>query len=129
MSQDRPVAIELLRTVREFVDSVRPKLAGEDQYHAIVASYLLGIVERELDLAPGFDQQEHLELARFIDTTGGAPAPLPELRQALCWGIRAGRHDDRFDELLAMLLEQTVNKVRIVRPDHLDPGHFRPRGR
>lgn len=56
MSQDRPAAIEVLRTVREFVDSMRTKLSGEDQYHAIVAAYLLGIVERELSLAPGFDR-------------------------------------------------------------------------
>ena len=122
MSQDRPVATELLRTVREFVDSMRPKLAGEDQYHAIVASYLLSIVERELGLAPAFDQQEHRELADFT----GCAAPLPELLRMLCEGIRAGRYDDRFDELLALVLEQTANKVRIVRPDHLDPSHSRP---
>jgi len=46
VSQDRPAAIEVLRTVREFVDSMRTKLSGEDQYHAIVAAYLLGMVER-----------------------------------------------------------------------------------
>lgn len=122
MSQDRPVATELLRTVREFVDSMRPKLAGEDQYHAIVASYLLSIVERELPLAPDFDQREHLELARFT----GSAAPLPELLKVLCEGIRAGRYDDRFDELRALILEQTADKVRIVRPDHLDPSHCGP---
>lgn len=126
MSQDRPVAIELLRTVREFVDSVRGKLAGEDQYHAIVASYLLSIVERELTLAPGFDRQEHRDLARF---TTDASAPLSELIETLCEGIRAGRYDDRFDELLALVLEQTANKVRVVRPDHLDPSHSRPPGK
>jgi len=101
---------------------MRPKLAGEDQYHAIVASYLLGIVERELGLAPAFDQQKHRELADFT----GSAAPLPELLQMLCEGIRAGRYDDRFDELLALVLEQTANRVRIVRPDHLDPSHSRP---
>ena len=125
MSQDRPAATELLRTVREFVDSMRPKLAGEDQYHALVAAYLLGILEREFTLAPDFDQREHLELARFT----GSAAPLPELLKVLCEGIRAGRHDDRFDELLALVLEQTANKVRVVRPDHLDPSHRRPPGR
>ena len=57
MSQDRPAAIEVLRTVREFVDSMRNQARGEDQYHAIVAAYLLGIVERELSLAPGFDRR------------------------------------------------------------------------
>jgi hypothetical protein len=28
--------------------------------------------------------------------------------------------------LIALLLEQTANKVRIVRPDHLDPSHRLP---
>jgi hypothetical protein len=124
VSQDRPVASELLRTVREFVDSIRPKLAGEDQYHAIVASYLIGIVEREMEMAPGFDRREHRELAGFT----GSVAPLPELLPTLCEGIRAGRYDDRFEELLALVLEQTANKVRIVRPDHLDPGHRKSPG-
>ena len=77
MSQDRPAAIEVLRTVREFVDSMRTKLSGEDQYHAIVAAYLLGIVERELSLAPGFDRQEQIELARFIAAPVNSTAPLP----------------------------------------------------
>jgi hypothetical protein len=122
VSQDRPVATELLRTVSEFVDSMRTKLAGEDQYHAIVASYLLSIVERELRLAPDFDQREHLELARFA----GSAAPLPNLLKTLCQGIRAGRYDDRFDELRALILEQTADKVHIVRPDHLDPSHCGP---
>jgi Domain of unknown function (DUF6285) len=124
VSQDRPAAVELLRTVREFVDSVRPKLAGEDQYHAVVAAYVLGIVERELEMAPGFDQRERRELADFT----GCAAPLAELPRMLCEGIRDGRYDDRFDELLALLLEHTANKVRIVRPDHLDPSHRRPPG-
>ena len=123
VSQDRPAAVELLRTVREFVDSVRPKLAGEDQYHAVVAAYLLGILERELTLGSEFDRQEEFELARFLRT---APTPLAELGRGLCEGIRAGRHDDRFDELIALLLEQTANKVWIVRPDHLDPSHHLP---
>ena len=119
MSQDRPDAHEVLRTVREFVDSMRPKLAGEDQFHAIVASFLLSVIEREMRLAPAFDAREHRELA---DVTG-SDAPLAELQRTLCKGIRAGGYDDRFDELLAMVLEQTANKVRVVRPDHLDPGH------
>ena len=122
MSQDRPAAIEVLRTVREFVDSMRTKLGGEDQYHAIVAAYLLGIVERELSLAPGFDRQEYLELARFIAAPVDSTEPLSELHQRLCEGIRAGRYDDRFDELIALVLEQTANKVRVVRPDHLAAG-------
>jgi hypothetical protein len=119
VSQDRPDAHEVLRTVREFVDSMRPKLAGEDQFHAIVASFLLSVVEREMRLAPVFDAREHRELADFT----GSEAPLPELQRTLCEGIRAGRYDARFDELLAIVLEQTANKVRVVRPDHLDPGN------
>jgi len=112
----------VLRTVREFVDSMRTKLGGEDQYHAIVAAYLLGIVERELSLAPGFDRQEYLELARFIAAPLNSTEALSELHQTLCEGIRAGRYDDRFDELIALVLEQTANKVRVVRPDHLAAG-------
>ncbi len=122
MSQDRPDAIELLRTVREFVDGLRPKLQREEQYHAVVAAYLLGIVERELALSADFDEREKAQLSGFV----GAQGSLVELRKSLCEGIRSGLYDERWQELLEMILEQIANKVRVVRPDHLDSIHSKP---
>jgi hypothetical protein len=119
VSQDRPSAPELIRTVRDFLAGLRPKLEGAEQYNTLVASYVLGIVEREITLAPALDRQERDELAAFLDASG----TLSELQRRLSENIRAGRHDDDWQRVLELVLRQVVNKVRVVRPDSLDPIH------
>ena len=125
MSQDRPSAPELIRTVRDFLAELRPKLEGAEQYKALVASYVLGIVEREITLAPALDQQERDELAAFLNASG----TLPELQRKLSENIRAGRHDDDWQRVLDLVLTQVVNKVRVVKPESLDAIHSQSRDR
>jgi len=122
MSQDRPSASDLLRTVREHMDHLGARLEGADRYQALVAAHLLGIVERELALAVASDEAEHRRLAGFLGTAGTAA----ELRRDLCRQIRAGALDARWPELVELVLDEVVNKVRIVRPDYLDPLHAPP---
>jgi hypothetical protein len=119
MSQDRPSINDILLTVQKFLDDNGPKLTGEAKYHAQVSSYLLGICERELRLADGFDAVERDRLARFLGRDGG----LAELTDGLCADIRSGALDARWDETLDLVLRSTIDKVRIVRPGHLDPMH------
>ena len=123
MTQYRPVLHDLVRTVGEFIANARTPLKGEQKYHALVASYLLGICERELDLSPGFDREETEALAKFLKSAGSLDA----LRAQLCRGIRSGAFDGQDDAALQILLSETVNNVRVVRPDHLAPMH-RPLG-
>ncbi len=119
MSQDRPSINDILLTVKKFLDDTAPKLDGEAKYHAQVSSYLLGICEREITLAAGFDVAEQVRIATFLDRDGS----LPELTKALCDDIRAGRLDDRWNETLDLVLANTIDKVKIVRPGVLDPMH------
>jgi hypothetical protein len=119
MSQDNPPLLEILRTVREFIDDITPRLEGQDRYHGLCASHLLAIAERELDEGPGIDAAEAAALASF----GVTDEPLPEAWAALGRGIRAGRHDARWDALLELLLAHTINRVRVTRPDQLHPMH------
>lgn len=119
MSQDNPSIPELLRTVREFIDEVAPKLEGQDRYHALCTSYLVSIVERELALGEAIDRDERAALAAFT----GRDEPLPAGYAALAREIRAGSHDARWDALAALLFEHVVNKVRVSKPDHLHPMH------
>ncbi len=119
MSQYLPDVHELLKTVQQYVREMGAKLKGGDKYDALVAAYLLGICERELRLGPDFNQNEKNGLADFLKTGGS----VEELQKRLCEGIRAGKHDEDWDELLDLVLAQTVNNVAVVRPDHLSEIH------
>ncbi len=119
MSQDRPSINDLLLTVQKFLDDTGPTLSGEAKYHAQVSSYLLGICERELRLAGDFDRKEAGALQAFLKSD----APLSEATEMLCKNIRAGQYDGNWDALLDLVLTQTIDKVKVVRPGHLAPMH------
>jgi Domain of unknown function (DUF6285) len=119
MSQDRPSINDILLTVQKFLDDTGPRLQGEAKYHAQVSSYLLGICERELRLAGEFDRKEAAELSEFL----GSRQPLAEMTGALCENIRAGKYDNNWDQVLNMVLEQTIDKVKVVKPGHLALMH------
>jgi hypothetical protein len=119
MSQDNPAFVELLRTVREFIDDITPKLEGQDRYHGLVASYLLSITERESALGEAIDREEAAALAACT----GTHAPLPEAWATLARDIRRGQCDERWDELMTLVTSHVVNKVRVSKPDHLHPMH------
>src|SRR6266700_3347836 len=106
MSQDRPSINDILLTVQKFLDDTGPKMQGEAKYHAQVSSYLLGICERELRLAGGFDREEAAELTELL----GSRKPLGEMTGELCENIRAGKYDKNWDQVLNMVLEQTIDK-------------------
>jgi uncharacterized protein DUF6285 len=119
MSQDRPSINDILLTVQKFLDDTGPKLQGEAKYHAQVSSYLLGICERELRLAGDFDRKEATQLTEFL----GSGASLDAMTGELCANIRAGKYDKDWDQVLNMVLEQTIDKVKVVKPGHLAPMH------
>ena len=119
MTQDRPDIGDLLSTVQTFVERITPKLAGEDRYHAQVAAYLLSICGREIAVPSGAAEIERRMIADFL----GRDGDLPELTQALSAEVRSGACDARWDDALALVLDRTVAKVTVVRPDHLAPEH------
>jgi hypothetical protein len=106
MRQDRPSINAMLLTVKQFLDDLRPKLEGESKYHAQVSSYLLGICERELRLAVEFDADEQGHLSAFL----GADGSPDDLTAKLCASIRAGAYDERRDEVLDVMLAQTIER-------------------
>lgn len=119
MSQDRPSVAEIVRTVAEFLDGLRPKLEGESQYGALVSAYILRIAEREVALSAALDAQERKDLVALLGRSGS----LAELNRMLCEGIRAGRFDGDWERVFDVVLAQAVRKLRIVRPEHLAPLH------
>ena len=118
-NQDRPALDDVLQTVQAFLDEVTSKLSGESKYHAQVSSYLLSIGVRELHQGPAAAAKERAELAQVL----GHDDTLEELRIEASAAIRAGRLDNRWDEMVDLVLGHITAKAAIVRPDHLAKQH------
>lgn len=121
MAHDGPELIEILRTVREFVDDITPRLDGLDRYHALCARFLLEVAGRELATwAP----RETGGDARLRALVGAPPErPMGEVLAELCAAIRAGRFDDDLDTLRETLMDHVIEKVRVSKPEALAPEH------
>jgi aminoglycoside phosphotransferase (APT) family kinase protein len=128
-SQDQPTAGELLELTAEFLrGEVMPALHGRTAFHVRVAANVLGMVRREIAVAPGHARAEAETLggllgervAQLPSGTGGAA--LPELRARVSACIRAGDFDGREDELIAALGEITVRRLSVANPRHLFGG-------
>jgi hypothetical protein len=106
---DAPSATELLIAVREWID--REVIAATDgrlRFHARVASNVLAMVEREIELGPAQAAAHHDRLARL------GVADDAELAAA----IRDRRFDDRADELRVLLAEMVADKLAVANPTY-----------
>ncbi|MEJ0048927.1 MAG: hypothetical protein WDN04_24580 [Rhodospirillales bacterium] len=97
----RPTTADLVRTVADFLTSIGPKLESGDRYTALVCKHILGMVEREL-----------------------LSGPLQPLNEAdLAADIRAGAHDETWRRTFEAVLNRTIERVALVKPDHLAAIH------
>jgi hypothetical protein len=104
---DAPTATELLESVREWLDrEVIPATDGRLRFHARVASNVLGMVEREIELGPAQEvaHRERLEQLGVADDAELAAA------------IRARAFDDRADELRGLLADAVRDKLAVANP-------------
>jgi hypothetical protein len=108
---DAPSAAELLEAVREWIDrEVITATDGRLRFHARVASNVLAMVEREIELGPA-QAVAHAERLAQLGVADDA-----ELAAA----IRERRFDDRADELRRLLGEMVADKVAVANPRYLD---------
>jgi hypothetical protein len=108
---DAPSATELLEAVREWID--REVIAATDgrlRFHARVASNVLAMVEREIELGPAHAAAHEERLTRLgvVDDAELAAA------------IRDRRFDDRAVELRTLLAEMVADKVAVANPGYVD---------
>ena len=104
---DAPTAIELLESVREWLDrEVIPATDGRLRFHARVASNVLGMVEREIELGPAQEAAHRDRLAQL------GVADDAELAAA----IRGRAFDDRAEELRELLAEAVRDKLAVANP-------------
>ena len=108
---DAPNAAELLEAVREWIDNdVIPSTDGRLRFHARVASNVLAMVEREIELGPA-QATAHEERLAMLGVADDA-----ELAAA----IRDRRFDDRSDELRALLADMVADKLAVANPRYLE---------
>lgn len=117
MSQHRPSIDNLLATARQFLDDLAPQLAAEARYKVQVASFLLAICERELNVGNAHSEADR---AAWTGLLGNSEVDTSQLARELCAKIRSGTFDETFDEVLETVLARTTDDVRVVRPDHLE---------
>lgn len=110
LAQDRPDAANILRTVADFLSTLQPKLQGEDKYHTQVSVYLLGIVARELSSHAALPAAAAALQAEILAGSGADPTAW------LARQIRSGALDDRFADVLTLLLAAGDARAGIVRP-------------
>jgi aminoglycoside phosphotransferase (APT) family kinase protein len=108
---DRPGGAELAEAMREWVEGdVAGATSGRVRFHTRVAANVLGIIERELRLAPAHAVAHRARLERlgYADDA------------ALARGIRAGELDDRFDQVRAEVWSSVRDKVAVDLPGYDD---------
>ena len=106
---DAPSAIELLESVREWIDrEVIASTDGRLRFHARVASNVLAMVEREIELGPAQAAAHARRLAEL------GVADDAELAVA----IRERRFDDRAEGLRAVLAEAVADKLAVANPTY-----------
>ena len=108
---DAPSSTELLEAVREWIErEVIPATDGRLRFHARVASNVLAMVEREIELGP----TQAVEHQHRLDQLGVADDA--ELAAA----IRERRLDDRGDELRSLLADMVADKLAVANPGYVD---------
>ncbi len=104
----RPTAAELVAAVADYLDSEVRAVGGQTGFHARVAANALRIVERELRDDTDGPVRAALDSLGFADET--------EFAQA----IRAGRLDDRGEEVLECLRLLVRHRLAIDHPGYGD---------
>jgi hypothetical protein len=103
----RPTAAELVAAVADFLDNdVRSSTEGQVNFHARVAANVLRIVERELADDSAAEVTGWLAELGFTDEAQLAAA------------IRAGKLDDRADEVLPTLRALVRHRLAVAHPGY-----------
>jgi Domain of unknown function (DUF6285) len=103
----RPTAAELVAAVADFLDNdVRAATDGQVSFHARVAANVLRIVERELADDSAAEVTGRLAELGFTDEA------------QLAAGIRAGKLDDRADEVLPTLRALVRHRLAVAHPGY-----------
>ncbi len=106
-----PGAIELVEAVREWIErDVMATSEGRLRFHARVATNMLAMVEREIELG----ESHAVAHAERLATLGVADD------HEFAAAIRAGDLDDRLDEVRTLLRATVDDKLAVANPGYVD---------
>ena len=107
---DVPTAAELVEAVREWIERDVSGGLATNRFHARVATNVLAIVQRELELGPSQAQAHADRLARLGVTDD----------HDLARAIRDGEMDDRADEVRELVWASVRDKLAVANPRYLE---------
>ncbi|PCH50313.1 MAG: hypothetical protein COC20_06760 [Cellvibrionales bacterium] len=119
MSQDNPTIEEILITVKEFAQGVAQRSSGAERYDGLCAAFLMGVVQRELNLGTQQDDDQLVELQSMLGTNDD----LAELYRRFSINVRKGSYDKDWQSAFDFAFKQVVDKVKVTNPDHLEEEH------
>lgn len=113
--QDKPDIADLMQAVRDFIGAeIAPALTGHGAFSARVAGNVLALMQRELELGPGFRAAEQARLEALLGETG----TLEALNRALCDKIAKGMLGLEDEALMVHLKRATMGKLAIDQPNY-----------
>ena len=112
--RDTPDTVELIESVRGFVDSLRGELTGHTAFHARVAANVLDIVAREIARGDTRRRMEQAWLAALLGQGGDADS----LTESLCRDIRDGVMAIDDPRLLDLLDQITLGRLDVDQPGY-----------
>lgn len=115
MPTNRPDMKELVEAVREFLETkIQPAMDGQLSLHTRITVNMLKIVERELSLGPGLEQEELARLEALL----GRKGTLTELNAELCEKLRKNEINYQDESLVTHLRLSTLGKLSIDNPNY-----------
>lgn len=114
MAMDRPTAAELVSATRDFLtDKIAPELSGFNAFQLRIATNVLAIVERELEIYPDAESQERAMLQTL---TGTYNDDVKLLERELAQKIRDRDVTLKTDGLKDYLWQSVMTKLAIDQP-------------
>jgi hypothetical protein len=122
MPKATPAVSDLVDAVREFMErDLLPAVSDDLRFQCRVAINVLGIVIRELELAPAQHEAERQRLALLLGHEGS----IDELNRELARRIREGEMGADTPSLLDHLRATSVEALRIDNPKWIEPGRLK----
>lgn len=116
MAMDRPSAAELINATREFLqDKIAPELSGYNAFQLRIATNVLAIVERELEIYPDVTMQETAALQAL---TGSYLTDNKALERELSTQIRDSKVTLDTPGLQDYLWDSVMTKLAIDQPKY-----------
>ena len=112
---DAPSRKEMITAVKAFIDqTAMPALKGHAAFHARVASNVLAIVLRELEIRPGAESAEHQRLVDLLKADESET--VESLNEQLCNLLKQGDMDLNSPGLLEHLKTTTIDQLSVDQP-------------